>query len=139
MDEALASAIRHAKKTFTKPGLADQAINLQQAMYNNEMMGVTGFERLRDLLKEEMEYQFEQEIKDYPVVVKIPAVRFKVDSGLSSPSPLFEEIESWLLANVPVGEYIAFPTNASGKYKDCIFNVYFKHPSWATYFKVSYL
>lgn len=138
-DADKAPVAEKTKGFFTKPGLLKKVKALQREIERNTARGTHGFDDLRLLLIEEGEYRFEQRVKDYPVVVTISRECFRPARTPGDPSPAFIEYESWLTANVPFDQFIAFPDEAQGRYKDCIFNVYFKDARWAIYFKVACL
>lgn len=125
-----------AVRDFLKPGLADLAISIQNEMVQKDFKSsIDRVELLSSLLREDAEYRFEQEIKEFPIEVKLARGLFK--NIKEEPSPFFTVCEEWLSENVPIDQYIAFPNNARGQYKDCVFNVYFRETRWAVLFKVA--
>jgi hypothetical protein len=141
MTKTLDQVVSIADKLFTKPGLRERVVKVQK-MYlepNADGYQLTGL--LKSALDEQGEYDFEQEILPYPVVVELPPKHFELGTHRGKggdPSPLFGLAEEWLKAHVPADEYLAFPGSACGQYKKCCFNVYFKTHQWATYFKVGF-
>jgi hypothetical protein len=138
----LAQAQARAGQLFTKPGLADRVRSVQEQYFDEGSDTYTLSGLIKDALHEQQEYEFEQSILPYPLVVKIPREVFvgnRYAGKGSEPSSLFNKAEAWLGAHVPADEYLAFPGTAAGKYKDCVFNVYFKTHQWATFFKVGFI
>jgi hypothetical protein len=142
LTRTLDQATTKAREIITKPGLLDHMLAVQRQMVEPEQDGHILLAKMREILIEQGEYDFEQEIKDFPVVIQMPESAFtKAKYKLNTtgdPSPVFKVAEDWLRANVPSDEYLAFPNTACGKYKKCCFNVYFKSATWATYFKIGF-
>lgn len=125
----LTSANERATQIFTKPGLLKQVKKIQSDISRNKIDGVAGMEQLKELLIVQGEYNFEQQVKDFPYHVTLDLA--KKDDVLG------KQALDWLEANLSTDEYLAFPNEAIGIYKDCSSNIYFRSVSLATLFKLS--
>lgn len=136
----LAQVKSRAEELFKKPGLLAKVEALQERFVAPAEDGHLLLGELQNAIVEQSEWDFEQQIIPFPYVVEVPKAKFLDKkyrlNKTGEPSPKFNELESWLAKNIPADEYLAFPSTAAGKHKDCCFNVYFKTLNWATYFKV---
>jgi hypothetical protein len=126
-----------------KPWCRDETLEKIKAFEartkNCKRISPDDFTELRNLIIEESEWAFEKSvIEAFPhcVVCPVPPyneIWYKKDNSLR----YIDDQMDWLKANFPATVYNAFPVSASGKYKFCCYNVYFKNANDAMLFKLS--
>ena len=134
-----------AKKEFKtlKPWCRDETAKkikeIEGRTKNLRRLDKEAVEEIRQLLIDESEWAFEEAvIKKFPYVVVCPVP--PPDEIWSRQQPSLEYIDrqiAWLKERHGPTTYIAFPTSASGKHKECARNVYFKKANDALMFKLS--
>lgn len=111
---------------ITKPTLMERIEALQDQIRSNSVDGYEAFRKMRDLIWEQGEYDFEQEVKDHPHGVYVG-----LDNG--------DKALSWLKEHLKPEDYVAFPNSAIATYKACVHNVYFRKSSDAVLFKLAWI
>lgn len=95
--------------------------------------------RLRKIYQEEGEYQFEQEIKDFPIYVHCPNISIMFTKSVTAMIDHIDEMQEWCAEQFEPGTYLAFPTSAMGKYAQQANGTFFKYKSDAILFKLRWI
>jgi hypothetical protein len=97
------------------------------------MRFVGSFEEVRRKIIRKAEREFLEETSDYAVGMALPVELMTVSLTIG------DDVDEWLRNHVGEDEYLAFPNNAMGKYKDRWNWIYFKNIQDAMLFKLTWL
>lgn len=120
-----------ASEVITDPWIASEVAKIQEAFSKPGADGIILFIKMRDLLIRQAEINFENEVRDYPYGLDIPKLGL-----LDFPD---DAMMQWLRERYSDDDYVLMPVNAQGKYKDHCNWIYFKDPSAAVLFKLTWL
>lgn len=116
-------------EVFRNPKLLLRAHEIAEAFFDENANGIALQKELRDLLINQGEWDFEQEIKDHPYGMEVPNLGKGTDD---------DERKDWLAAHLDPSDYILMPKNAMGKYKDHWNWIYFREKDQAMLFKLTW-
>jgi hypothetical protein len=121
--------VKHNLDVFRNPEYREAAVKSIQDLETTKD-GYLLYEILKDLLTKQGEWDFEQEVKDFPHGLEIDRLGDEnFGAGLTQ----------WLDSTVGKDNYVLMPRSAFGKYHDKWNWVFFKQKDHAALFKLTWL
>lgn len=115
---------------FKNPAYRKRAEEIQQEFGQPQTNGHSLYEELKQLITMQGEWNYEQQVRDFPHGMAIPL--------LGGATDLSKEMDQWLGDQVGRDNYVAFP-ECIGKYKERWNWIHFRTADQAILFKLTWV